>query len=138
MKTLYRSTVPLLILLTHGAAHAQIVPIDAVTRPDPIAIAIDKAEVTDPRLRTLYAKSKWRALWSKQSITAFQSALADRGRHGLDHLAFAAADAMDASPAVADVARSRAALSYAEALARGHIDPASLHEVYTLPGRKPT
>jgi hypothetical protein len=119
LKTLYQSTVPLLILLTHGAAHAQIVPIDAVTRPDPIAIAIDKAEVTDPRLRTLYAKSKWRALWSKQSITAFQSALADRGRHGLDHLAFAAADAMDASPAVADVARSRAALSYAEALARG-------------------
>ena len=136
LKTLYRSTVPLLILLTHGAAHAQVVPIDAVARPDPIAIAIDKAEVTDPKLRTLYAKSKWRALWSKQSITAFQSALADRGRHGLDHLAFAAADEMDSSSAVADVARSRAALSYAEALAGGRIDPASLHEVYTLPRPK--
>lgn len=136
LKTLYQSTVPLLILLTHGAAHAQVVPIDAVARPDPIAMAIDKADVTDPRLRTLYARSKWRALWSKQSIAAFESALADRGRHGLDHLAFAGADATDASPAVADVARSRAALSYAEALAGGRIDPASLHEVYTLPRPK--
>ncbi|MET0245645.1 MAG: L,D-transpeptidase family protein [Sphingomonas sp.] len=89
--------------------------------------------MSDAALRRLYTRSKWQALWSVESVSALKAALADRGRHGLDHLSFGSGDIPDAGSAGADVALSRAALDYAAALAGGRIDPASLHEVYTVP-----
>ncbi|MEG3082694.1 L,D-transpeptidase family protein [Sphingomonas sp. PB2P12] len=108
----------------------------AVARPANAGVAITEGDVTNPKLRTLYAKAKWRALWSPANAEALEAALADRGQHGLDHLAFRAADPQDPNAASADVALSQAALDYADALANGRIDPASLHEVYTLPRPK--
>lgn len=97
---------------------------------------IPEQEVANPKLRTLYAKAKWRALWSADNIAAFEAALADRSRHGLDRLSFQVANPEDANAAKADVAFSQAALDYADALANGRVDPASLYEVYTLPRPK--
>ncbi|MEA1084417.1 L,D-transpeptidase family protein [Sphingomonas sp. CD22] len=127
--------VPLLIILPPGAAYAETGGAGIAAEPA-TAAAIDKTIVADPQLRSLYTQSKWRALWSSHAAQALTKALADRGRHGLDHLAFTVADAGDPVSADADVALSRAALDYAQALAVGRVDPASLHEVYTLPRPK--
>ncbi|MES3151110.1 L,D-transpeptidase family protein [Sphingomonas faeni] len=123
-------------MLSTGTAQAQTATIGTVARPADTVVAIDQRDVTNPGLRTLYAKSKWRALWSADSTAALESALADRGRHGLDRLTFEIAASPGASAAAMDVARSQAALDYAEALANGRVDPASLHEVYTVPRPK--
>jgi murein L,D-transpeptidase YcbB/YkuD len=128
--------VALLLMMTSGAVHARNIDTDIVDRPTATAVVIDEGEVSDPRLRRLYAKAKWRALWSADTVSALKAALADRGRHGLDHLPFGSGDIRDAGSAGADVALSRTALDYAEALAVGRIDPASLYEVYTLPRPK--
>lgn len=130
LKTFCIRAFPILILLTPGAAHGQAAPIDASAQPDTSSIV--ERDVTNPKLWTLYAKAKWRALWSSRNRAAFETALADRARHGLDHLSFGAEAPSDAGVAIGDVALSQAALDYATALAVGRVDPASLHEVYTV------
>ena len=62
--------------------------------------------------------------------------LADRARHGLDHVAFLPAATDEATASETDVARTKAALDYAAALARGRVDPTTLQPVYTLPRPK--
>lgn len=100
------------------------------------SIAIERNAVTDPVARSLYAKVGWHGLWSAANASAFVAALADRTRHGLDRVAFLP-DSPDGAPAEEkDVALTKAALDYASALARGRVDPTSLHEVYTLPRPK--
>ena len=125
------AALPFVMLTPAGFAFAQ----DAVSRPADTPserpIAITKQAVTDPASRAVYAKAGWRAVWSAGNIEAFDRVLADRARHGLDRIAFLA------DPAESDdIARTKAALDYAGALAQGRVDPASLHEVYTLPRPK--
>lgn len=125
--------IPLLLLLPPAVTHAQTAArTDGVVAPA-APVAIDEGKVTDPHLRTLYTRSKWRALWSPQSAQALTAAIGDRSRHGLDHVAFALDGTGDPGSADADVALSRVALAYAQALAVGRVDPATLHEVYSLP-----
>lgn len=76
-----------------------------------------------------------KATWTAGNIAAFDQILADRARHGLDRVEFLPASADGATP-IDDAARTKAALDYAGALAQGRIDPASLHQVYTLPRPK--
>lgn len=129
---LFLAAAPFVTLLPAGFAFAQ----DAANqRVDTVAerpIAVTKQAVTDPAPRIVYAKTGRRAVWSASNIEAFDRVLADRARHGLDRIAFLA-DPAD----VDDVARTKAALDYANALAQGRVDPTSLHEVYTLPRPKP-
>ncbi|MBD8471770.1 L,D-transpeptidase family protein [Sphingomonas sp. CFBP 8765] len=134
---------PLALLLTNGAAGAQpaqTAPRRAVPPAKPSAAAaaiggvvISRQAVTDATVRAVYTKAKWRALWSDADVAALNTALGDRSRHGLDHVAFLPDLPADAAPADIDVARTRVALAYAGALARGRVDPATLHQVYTLP-----
>lgn len=65
--------------------------------------------------------------WNDAARAALVSALADRARHGLDHISFLETD--DA----ADEALSHATLRYARALAQGVVDPTTLHDPFTLP-----
>ena len=128
---------PLSILLPVAAAPAQDVPA-AVAPPGAAQTpAIDPAGVTDPIVRAVYVKAQWRAIWSPARAAALDAALVERDRHGLDHVAFLPAAAPDAGAAARDVARTQAALAYAGALAAGRTDPASLHQVYTLPRPRP-
>ncbi|MEG8058251.1 hypothetical protein QP150_17700 [Sphingomonas sp. 22L2VL55-3] len=76
-----------------------------------------------------------KAAWTAANIAAFDRVLADRARHGLDRVEFLPAPADGTAP-VDDAARTKAALDYAGALAQGRVDPASLHQVYTLPRPK--
>jgi murein L,D-transpeptidase YcbB/YkuD len=101
---------------------------------------IDKQAVTDAPSRALYAKTGWHALWSAGNAAALDRILADRARHGLDRVAFLPDQDSGVSGGSAaadeDIARTRAALDYAAALAQGRVDPATLHDVYTLPRPK--
>ncbi|MBD8641103.1 L,D-transpeptidase family protein [Sphingomonas sp. CFBP 13733] len=134
---------PLALLLTNGAAGAQpaqTAPRRAAPPAKPNAapaaiggVVISRQAVTDATVRAVYTKAKWRAVWSDADVAALNTALGDRSRHGLDHVAFLPDLPADAAPADIDVARTRVALAYAGALARGRVDPATLHQVYTLP-----
>lgn len=85
----------------------------------------------DGDTRTLYEKLGWRAAWPDDAAKHLDAALAGRGRHGLDRIDFGMLKS-GATPAEADVARTRAALAYAGALAKGQTDPGELHNIYTL------
>ncbi|WP_082463504.1 L,D-transpeptidase family protein [Sphingomonas sp. Leaf34] len=97
---------------------------------------IDKQTITDPVLRGLYAKAGWRGLWSTSTIAAFDQVLADRARHGLDQVIFLPTPTEGMTAADTDIARTKAALDYATALAQGRVDPTTLQPVYTLPRPK--
>jgi murein L,D-transpeptidase YcbB/YkuD len=92
-----------------------------------MAQALPGAAQTSPVL-----SSDWQTLWTEANRVALKQALADRARHGLDHVTFLPRN-IDAQP-TGDAARSytKAAMTYAHALAQGMVDPSSLHDVYTI------
>lgn len=96
-----------------------------------------KAAVNDDTVRTAYDTAGWHAMWSGANANTLDQALAGRERHGLERVEFLPSKNASRSGAEQDVARTRAALDYARALARGRADPASLHDVYTLPRPDP-
>lgn len=67
-----------------------------------------------------------RTAWTPASEAALVAAIGEAGRHALDQDAFLGPVEAARSPAARDAALSLAALSYAEALARGRTDPARL------------
>ncbi|PXA94708.1 murein L,D-transpeptidase [Nostoc sp. 3335mG] len=78
------------------------------------------------------APSQRQSLWTEANRAALKQALADRARHGLDHVTFLADDVDTQPEEAAAGAYSEAAMAYARALAQGRVDPASLHDVYTI------
>lgn len=121
-------TLALALALPLASASAQVDTSSTLTAPDPGAL---KA-VAEGNVRSVYERLGWRAAWSRDTVKSLDEALAERGRHGLDRLDFDLPGA-GATAARADVARTRAALAYADALAKGRTDPGELHEIYTLP-----
>ena len=104
-------------------------------KPPSIAPVALKASAPDGAVKDLYEKTGWRGLWSDAATAALDHAIGSRGHNGLDHVDFGKVDA-SASPAEKDIARTKAALTYASALANGVVDPAKLHDVYTIPDAK--
>ena len=97
------------------------------------SVAALKAAVGDPVTGAFYDRVGWRIMWNDESAAALTQALKARTDHGLDHVSFGDAGTDSGqSAAERDVSRTRAALGYALALAHGEVDPASVHEVYTL------
>lgn len=125
------AAVPFIALAPAGFAFAQDSASPRADTPSERPNTISKQAVTDPAIRALYAKANWRAVWSAGNIEAFDRVLGDRARHGLDRISF-----LEEGAEKDDVARTKAALDYAGALAHGRVDPASLHDVYTLPRPK--
>ncbi len=101
------------------------------TTPPSIPSDALKASVSDDDVRAFYERMQWKGLWSPATTTALDQALGSRIRNGLDRVDYGKVDD-SMSPADRDVARTKAALSYAKSLARGRVDPSDLHEVYTL------
>jgi murein L,D-transpeptidase YcbB/YkuD len=137
LKTRLRlGAIPLLMLMPLYPSHAQDA-VAAAAMDAPVAQGVvDRQAIEDPAVRAIYSKAGWHSLWSPANVAALDTALADRARHGLDHVQFLPPAADGTSAPVRDVALTKAALGYAKALARGYADPAALHQVYTLPGPK--
>ncbi|HMG47852.1 MAG TPA: L,D-transpeptidase family protein [Allosphingosinicella sp.] len=93
--------------------------------------------VRDARVAHFYEGRGWRTAWTPAGEAALTAAIGEAERHALDGGAFLAPVRAAQTPAARDAALSLAALSYAEALARGRTNPARLHEVYTVPRPDP-
>lgn len=138
-------TSPIVILITlagcGNSATASDVPSnqsgtasEAQHHSTPPSIAADalKASASDSVVKDFYERTGWRGLWSEAGASALDQAIASRRQNGLDRVSFGSIDT-SMSPAEKDVARTRAALGYAAALANGVVEPATLHDVYTIP-----
>ena len=112
-----------------GASKAQPSEQSSPNAIDKTASSIADSETA---LRHAYDKAGWQRIWSVQAKQALETALADRAKHGLDHVEFLPTDVNQGSAETIDVAYTRAAIAYADALAHGRVDPKSLHEIYTV------
>jgi murein L,D-transpeptidase YcbB/YkuD len=103
-------------------------------QPSPAATEASlRALATAPDVQHFYARVSWHLVWTDAAVRALKEAIARRADHGLDRLQFLPELSSIETPPARDVAFTRAALLYAGALAKGVVDPASLHAVYTLP-----
>lgn len=96
-----------------------------------------RAEVSDERVKRFYDARGWQPVWTPETTRELRQAMGEAVRHGLDPEVFRTAAGMQErgtpiAPAAREAALSLAALSYAEALARGRTDPAKIHKVYTI------
>lgn len=92
-----------------------------------------QAAAQDDETRRFYEARQWQSAWSEEAAGQLRAALNNAVRHGLNPATFA--EGLDAGGSLAerDVAMTKAAMAYANALAHGRVDPARLFEVYTLP-----
>ncbi len=107
-----------------GGAAAQPTEVDAETL---------RGAVSDTQARRFYEAREWRAAWSAPAAAALTQALSAAGRHGLDPRAFLAPVEAAQGAVARDAALTTAGLAYAEALARGRIDPETIHAPYSVP-----
>ena len=105
-------------------ASAQLLPNPTV---DPRVL---QSVATDPRLIRFYALRGWTPAWTDDQARQFSQALDVAVRHGLDGDAFRPPAARD--PASREAGLTLAALTYADALARGLVDPTKLFKLFTL------
>ena len=112
-----------------AVARAQLFPLPP-TSPviDPLVL---QALATDPRAKRFYSLRGWTAAWTEDQAKAFSTALEGAIRHGLDGAAFQPAPSRDL--ATRDIALTLAAITYADGLARGLVDPAAASQgLFTL------
>jgi L,D-transpeptidase YcbB len=91
-----------------------------------------QAAVQDEPVRRFYEARNWQSAWNQESGEALKGALQNAVRHGLDPKTFNQGVDVN-TPVEREVALTRAALAYADALAHGRADPTKLFEVYTIP-----
>ena len=96
-----------------------------------------RAAANDPRLQRFYEARGWRPAWDGEAGQRLTEAIAGATRHGLEAAAFLGEIPEGGDAAAREAALSRAALAYAEALARGRTDPTRLDRAYTLPRPNP-
>jgi murein L,D-transpeptidase YcbB/YkuD len=92
-----------------------------------------RAAATDPRLTPFYEARGWTTAWTRQTEADLVRAIGAADQHGLDKSVFLGPVQSARAPAAHDAALSLAALTYAEALARGRTDPGRIRAPYTVP-----
>ena len=92
-----------------------------------------RAAVQDEPLRRFYEARQWQSAWNAEASEQLKTSLRGAVNHGMDPNVFLREVESAGSPVEKEVAMSRAALTYADALAHGRTDPSKLFEVYTLP-----
>ena len=109
--------------------------------PGPQAPAVEasalRGAVRDARVRRFYEARHWRPAWTSEAEASLNAALGAADRHGLRPEDYRAPLATAREGAAREAALSLAAISYAEALARGRTDPTQLHRIYEIPRPNP-
>lgn len=108
-------------------------PANPTAQADGITPEMLQAAAQDEDTRRFYEARQWQSAWSEDAAGQLRAAFNNAVRHGLNPAMFAEGLDASGSPAERDVALTKAALAYANALAHGRIDPARLFNVYTLP-----
>lgn len=91
-----------------------------------------RAAATDPDIRRFYQAAGWQAVWTQGKADALLRALGDAPRHALEQKMFLAASAPEDATKV-EAALTAAAIGYANALAKGRVDPTRIGQLYTVP-----
>ena len=105
----------------------------ASAEPEAVRPADLRAEVSGEREKAFYEARGWKAAWSGEPARALIDALKEAQLHALDSRPYLEEIAGAKSVAGREAALTRAALTYADALADGVADPRRLQEVYTIP-----
>lgn len=105
----------------------------AAVQPSRVTAEELRATVSDRRVRQFYEARQWQPAWNVETATALVAALNEAPTHGLDPRMFLADVERAGAPAAREAALSLAAITYAEALGHGRVDPDRLHETYTVP-----
>lgn len=123
-----------LLPISASAAQAPHPSSNAVTEPsqETISSSALRAAADNTDVRQVYEDASWKPLWTASSRGTLNALLDARRDQGLDRVSFLDADAPKTGGAKTDVAYTLAATAYANALAYGIVDPATLHDVYTL------
>ena len=109
----------------------------AAVRPSRVTQAELRAAVSDPRVVRFYEARGWQPAWNEATARSLVEAIGQAPLHALDANAFLAEANRSDAPAAREAGLSLAALSYAEALARGRVDPRRLHSDYGIPRPNP-
>jgi murein L,D-transpeptidase YcbB/YkuD len=114
---------------------------EPATPPGPEVPAVEasalQGAVRDPRVRRFYEARQWRPAWSNEAEASLNAALNGADRHGLRADEFRAPLARAREGAAREAALSLAAITYADALARGRTDPSQLQRIYEIPRPDP-
>jgi len=101
-----------------------------------LAAQLSRTSVEGPAARAFYEARGWKPAWTAGQAEELEEALARAPAHGLQPAMFLKAPLPERAEE-RELALTRAALLYASALARGHVDPTSLGTVYTIPRPRP-
>lgn len=105
-------------------------------RPEEVTAEALRAAVGDDKQASrFYEAVGWKAVWNEDGERALLEALEHAPEHALSTANFVDAK-LPGAPARREAALTKAALSYASALATGYTDPKKLREIYTLPRPK--
>lgn len=97
---------------------------------------VSRSDVDGPQARAFYAARGWAAAWNDEAAGQLQEALAKAPAHGLKTKTFLPS-LLPEDAGQRELALTRAALTYASALASGFVDPKSLGNIYTIPRPTP-
>ncbi|HYI47091.1 MAG TPA: L,D-transpeptidase family protein [Allosphingosinicella sp.] len=123
------------LIALSACAEAPPAPVGPV--PPAVEAAALRGAATDPRVARFYAARQWRPAWTAEAETALRAEIGEADKHGLRPDDFLAGLARACTPAAREAGLSLAALSYAEALARGRVDPSRTEGVYEIPRPNP-
>jgi murein L,D-transpeptidase YcbB/YkuD len=91
-----------------------------------------QAAANDPNVKRFYEARGWKAAWDDARAKDLTAAFGDASRHALQGQAFLKDVKQGATPAEREVAMTKNALEYANALANGAIDPKKVFDPYTV------
>jgi L,D-transpeptidase YcbB len=104
----------------------------AMVDPKRVTPAALQAAASEPRVRAFYEAREWEPLWTRDAARALVGAIEEAPRHALDPREYLVGPEEAQSAAGREAALTLSALDYADALARGRVDPGALRSVYTL------
>lgn len=105
-------------------------------QPKEVEAGALQSQVRDPQVRAFYQARQWQAAWDRKSEKALREIIAGAPAHGLKPELFLKEPLPDNANA-RESALTAAALKYASALARGHVDPRKVSIIYTIPRPNP-
>ena len=103
--------------------------------PEEVSAEALRSAIEDQEVRRVYQARRWTAAWDKDRASELLGAFAKADRHALEHVRFLP-EQVPESAAGKEAALTKAAINYAGALARGHVNPKRIWSIYTVPAPK--